>query len=107
MKRSYKFIDSVERSFIHPKTWRHPPTKILNQICVGMFVKVGVEGEAQGERFWTKVLEIVGDELTVEVDQDMVFTVLHGIKDKDILKVNKFQNIFGVTAQSGEDIWRA
>ena len=104
---SFVLIDSAQRLKDHPDTWAHPDRETLERIESGYFVKVGVtHPELTGERFWGRVKERMGPDIVIQVDQDMLHSIEHGLCDKDILIVQE-QNVFGIADACGLTVWEA
>jgi sensor domain CHASE-containing protein len=100
-------IDSAQRTKDHFESWAHPHQEALNQIQPGYFVKVGVtHPELSGERFWGIVKERRGRNFVIQVDQDLIHTAHHGIRDRDVLSVGE-ENVFGITDSRGNQVWAA
>jgi hypothetical protein len=49
-------VDSVARNKLYPNSWSTPTKDQLDRIKVGTDVKIAVETEHDGERFWCNVL---------------------------------------------------
>lgn len=96
IKPPFHLIDSLAMSKAHD-TWWHPPEAELRRLKKGDTVKIGlVANREQGERFWAIIEEVDGDKLTVSVDNDLIFTEKHGIKDDDVLVIDRMTNIFNI-----------
>ena len=103
----FTLIDSAQRSKDHSDTWAHPGSDVLRSIQVGYFVKVGVTHvDLNGERFWGVVKARIGDDILIQIDQDLNQGDHHGLADKDILLVHE-ENIFGIVDASGATVWEA
>ena len=103
----YALIDSEARSRSHPDSWAHPDEAALSQIDAGYLVKIGVtHPDSSGERFWGVVKQRNDRTLVIQVDQDLNYSSLHGLADKDILLVGE-QNVFGIVDESGLIVWEA
>lgn len=53
---SYLIINAQEMAMKHPDTFNAPKLEALNAIEPGDFVKICVEEDGVGERFWLKVI---------------------------------------------------
>jgi|SRR5581483_9122969 len=107
LPNGFLLIDSAQRAKEHSNSWAHPHQEALNQIEPGYFVKVGVtHPELSGERFWGIVKQRKGRNLVIQVDQDLIYTAQHGIRDRDFLSVCE-ENVFGITDSRGNSIWEA
>jgi hypothetical protein len=92
----FYLIDSLAMSKIHP-TWWHPSDEELRRLKKGDTVKIGLVADREpGEHFWAIIEEVDGDKLTVSVDNDLVFTAKHGVKDDDYLVIDRMTNIFNI-----------
>ena len=89
------FEDAQALRLLHPETFDAPSYEDLQKLKNGDVVKVCVEGE----RFWTTIKEIHGDDantIVAIVDNDLVRTHLHGIKYEDeiIFRKNDIYSIY-------------
>lgn len=80
---------------INPPNALAPSVYNLNKIVINDHVKIRVQVNGKTEAFWCRVENIAGNQLTVVVDQDMVFTNLHGIKDTDVLTIT-IKNVLSI-----------
>lgn len=107
LENGYALIDSAQRLKDHPDSWAHPNREELERIETGYFIKVGVtHPERSGERFWGRVKDRSGSDITIQIDQDLLHSSLHGLSDKDILIVQEY-NVFGIVDAGGVTIWEA
>jgi hypothetical protein len=110
MDQHYQILDAFARSLELPESWRHPSLFALQLINVGWHVKIGVEMKEtrmHGERFWCRVIEVQNTtQYTVEVNQDLLCTSFHGVRDKDRLRIQR-KHVFGILYPSGRVLWDA
>jgi hypothetical protein len=105
LQNGFRLINSAQRAQDHRDSWTHPEQDVLDGIEAGYFVKVGVtHPEVSGERFWGIVQERSGRSLVIQVDQDLIYTAQHGLRDRDILTVRE-ENVFGVRDGQGDVVW--
>lgn len=83
----YTLIDGVQRNAENPRAFQIPTTEQVLQVGRGNFVKVGAEfpnhGRVNAERFWVRVTAIVGGRFKGKVNNDLVYTPLHGLSFND------------------------
>lgn len=91
-----KFENAQENAIKFPNTFQAPSEAELKEIKVKDFVKVCIGGE----RFWTIVEAIEGDSIKGIVNNDLVFTRIHGLKDTDPV-VFKMENVYAIMAYEG------
>jgi hypothetical protein len=107
LQNGFRWIDSAQRAQEHSDSWDHPEQEVLDGIETGYFVKVGVtHPELSGERFWGIVQDRSGPSLVIQVDQDLIYTAQHGLRDRDILTVRE-ENVFGIRDGRGDVVWEA
>lgn len=63
------FVNAKEMNRLNPDTFSVPTDEELSLLKKGDFVKVCVDNK---ERFWVRVTEICGDEITGDVNNDLV-----------------------------------
>jgi hypothetical protein len=70
-----KFVNAQQMAKDHPNTFEAPLQKDLDAIKVGSYVKICVEPE----RFWVKVTARQDDNLTGEINNDLIASDSHGL----------------------------
>jgi hypothetical protein len=88
MKPGYGLIDGEKRNAEHPDTFEIPSAEDRADLEVGTYAKIGVEGEdgMPGERFWVLVQENAGGRFKGEINNDLVYTDLHGLSGGDTIE---------------------
>lgn len=85
----YTLIDAQKRNQENPRTFPVPSREILASVGRGSIVKIGVEfkkfGNITGERFWVYVTEIGAGTFKGKVNNDLVYTPMHGLKLNDMV----------------------
>jgi len=93
LTNGFALINSEERGRQYPDTWSHPTKEVLDSICPGDTIKVGVERLGTtglcGERFVAVVLAVLDTTFLVEVDDVLLSRVNHGLKFKDKIVVGR------------------
>lgn len=80
----FRLADAQELARCYPDTFEAPNLEELEALQPGNFVKVCVEAigpdgkSGPGERFWVELTK-VGETLTGTINNDLVFTDLHGL----------------------------
>ncbi len=74
-------VNAQEMQRKHPKTFEAPSREELDKLKIDDTVKVA----CCGERFWTIITKINGDNITAIVDNDLLYTDEHGFKYKDVI----------------------
>lgn len=81
-KKPNVFVDAQRMHLEHPTTFEVPSQEELDEVKIGMFVKVGVETddpELKVERFWAQVVKIDEDKIEATVANMLVVSKLqHG-----------------------------
>lgn len=85
------FVDAQLMHKEHPKTFEVPSKKELNALKPGDIVKVC----ADGERFWTKIESVKGNDITATVDNDLALSSSHGLYCGDTISFTK-DNIYSI-----------
>lgn len=68
-----------------PQTFHIPHLQERKSVRVGQNVKIGVQSpnDNPGERFWVIVRKRLQDRYCGTVNNDLVYTDIHGLKDTD------------------------
>lgn len=83
------FVDAQQMHKDNPETFDAPSPEELNNLKIDDIVKICYGNK---ERFWVKIIEITGDDIKGEVDNDLIFVKL---KYKDIVSFDK-KNIYSI-----------
>lgn len=88
MKNGYTLIDGDERHEQNPTTFEMPDKDDRLAVPVGAYAKIGVEslGNKPGERFWVIVTEAQDGRFVGTINNDLVYTRYHGLKDTDVVE---------------------
>lgn len=87
-RKRFTMLDAQELARLHPKTFEAPSQGDLATLKPGDFVKICVEvikedgAPGRGERFWVRLTK-VGETLTGTIDNELLFTDLHGLVLRD------------------------
>ena len=79
------FDDAQRMERLYPDTFAAPGQTELDSVVVGSSVKVCVERE----RFWVAVTAVEGDTVTGRINNDLVHTAKHGLRDGDSVTLEK------------------
>jgi len=74
-------IDGVAKHHAHPETFEIPDPAAIGRLKFGDFVKIGVERE----RFWVQLAELKEGRYVGRIDNDLVFSHLHGLFCDDVV----------------------
>jgi hypothetical protein len=87
MTAEFNFIDGVQRNKENPDTFRIPSDEDKRNVKVGDNLKVGCTAAGLTERFWVKVTGIGEDCYLCQVDNELVYTTMHGLSHGDPVAV--------------------
>lgn len=96
------FIDAQLMRKNHPTTFDAPTEDELKCLVVGDCIKVCPDTKPKSERFWAIVESVKGDDVTATVNNDLLFTSLHGIKDNDLISVKK-NHIYNILKKADDE----
>lgn len=85
MKRPL-LTDAQEMARLHPATFSAPSPDDLSRVKPGDYVKVCSWAKnltGRTERFWVEVLAVSDSGIVGRIDNDLVFTNLHGLEYDD------------------------
>ena len=85
------FINARKMSRENPEKFYFPSEEELNQIRVGVLIKVCPDYE----RFWAIVNDVDGDDIYCTVDNDLISTKEHGYECGDLIVVSK-DNVYDI-----------
>lgn len=94
----FTLLNGIELNTAHPNTFFIPSDEEKNELVPGDFVKIGVSFDSTSintERFWLRVKTISTDGVKGIVDNDLVFTEMHGLDYQDEMSI-KFENILSI-----------
>ena len=80
-----EFVDAQEMHLLHSKTFDAPTKEELDNLEQMDHVKIC----CGDERFWVQIRLICGESITGVVDNILVHTLAHGIKNGDLVKFEK------------------
>lgn len=84
--KSPELINAARMAALHPATFSRPGKSKLDEITMGALVKVAVESEPYGERFWVEVMERNGDTFVGLIDNNLLYTASHGLRCDDLIR---------------------
>src|SRR4051812_13850485 len=90
-----QFVDAQEMHREHPTTFEVPPDTELAAIKAGDPVKVCTSDE----RFWVTVTEVAEHRIAGTVDNDLVFTDVHGLGYGDAISFTR-ENVYSIIAKA-------
>ena len=86
-----ELVDGIEQNKLHPETFWIPSEADIKKIKIGDIVKVA----CSGERFWTQVEEMDGENFVAKIDNDLVKSDEHGLYFDDLISF-KAKNIINI-----------
>jgi hypothetical protein len=98
MSKNVELANAQERHRQHPDTFAVPAPQWLRAITVGDNVKVC----AGRERFWCVVTEREGDQITAQVNNQLVLTHEHGLVAGDVLHCT-VENVLDIEFTHGQN----
>ena len=106
-----RFTNAQEMSLAHQEHFGVPTTEEIANLTVGSYVKVCIEnvdpepGQFGGERLWTEITEIDGDEITATLDS---FPVIVDLESGDTVnfKTHHIYEVFDEEEFKNSDTWK-
>lgn len=89
-----EFVNAQEMHDQHPSTFYAPSQEELSSLEKGDYVKIC----AENERFWVQIREVNGSDIQGVIDNDLVNTHKHGLKDTDLITFHS-DNVFQILPQ--------
>lgn len=81
--------DAQEMAQRYPETFSVPSSAVLEALGPGSYVQVCPQSGRVTERFWVRVQATSDSALVGTIDQDCLFTHLHGLSDKDLIEFER------------------
>lgn len=91
MKTQLEFIDAQAMSKKYPATFEAPSKEELYALEEGDIVKVC----CADERFWTIIEKVDGEKIHAIVDNELMYTEVHGLRLEDKIEFEK-RHIYSV-----------